>query len=90
MSELLSVLAVAGLFAAIMVVLVWLGSRVRRRGGGAGEAFMGPFEEMWHPAAHRARVETQVVEERMMPMPPPDDPWRQSTTEGRNPTTELS
>jgi hypothetical protein len=69
--ELLAILAVAAVFAAIMGTLAWLGSRVRRRGGGGSAAFMGPFEEIWHPAAHRARLETRVVEERMVPMPSP-------------------
>jgi len=76
MGEFWALLAVAGFFAAIMRALLWLGSRVRRRGGGGSEAFMGPFEEIWHPAAHRARFETLVVEERVVPMPTPDDQRR--------------
>jgi hypothetical protein len=71
MGEFWALLAVAAFFAAIMRALVWLGSRVRSRGGGGSEAFMGPFEEIWHPAAHRARFETLVVEERVNPMPTP-------------------
>jgi hypothetical protein len=74
-------LAIGVLFAAIMGVLFWLGSRVRRRGGGGSEAFMGPFEDMWHPAAHRARLETQMVEERVVSMPSPDDHWSRSRGE---------
>lgn len=34
---------------------------------------MGPFEELWHPAAVRARVETQVQEELAAPTPTPGD-----------------
>jgi hypothetical protein len=73
MGAVLAMFVIGGLFAAIMAVLAWLGSRVRRRGGGGSEAFMGPFEEMWHPAAHRARLVTETVEERMVPMPSADD-----------------
>jgi hypothetical protein len=60
-------------FAAVLVALVGLGRRVRRRGSAGGQAFVGPFEEMWHPAAHRARLATETVEERMMPGPSADD-----------------
>lgn len=34
---------------------------------------MGPFEEMWHPAATRYRTEIRVQEERMTPRPSADD-----------------
>jgi len=34
---------------------------------------MGPFEEMWHPAAVRARIEIQVQDERAAPTPSPGD-----------------
>jgi hypothetical protein len=34
---------------------------------------MGPFDEIWHPAAHRARIETDVQEERPAPSPLPGD-----------------
>lgn len=34
---------------------------------------MGPFEEMWHPAAHRFRAEIRVQETRTVPMPPQGD-----------------
>ncbi|GAA1829989.1 hypothetical protein GCM10009682_55960 [Luedemannella flava] len=60
-----------------MVTLAWLGVRARRRdGGAAGAAVVGPFEEIWHPAAHRARFETHTVEERVMPAPSPGDRLR--------------
>jgi hypothetical protein len=54
----LAFLGTAAGVAAIAVGLVWLGRRVRRRGVG-GEV-MGPFEEIWHPAAYRARMELEV------------------------------
>jgi hypothetical protein len=69
------VATVAGL-AAVMLALVWLGRRVRRRGTGTASGFVGPFEEMWHPAAHRARREAQVVQERTVPAPSPGDRLR--------------
>ncbi|GGO13504.1 hypothetical protein [Micromonospora parathelypteridis] len=68
MVDVLILLVFAGCVAAILGVLSWLGSRVRRRGVG-GEV-MGPFEEMWHPAAHRYRAEIRVQESRLMPTPP--------------------
>ncbi|HEY2190921.1 MAG TPA: hypothetical protein VGH76_01285 [Actinomycetospora sp.] len=46
----------------------------RARRGGGGASVMGPFEEMWHPAARRARVEVEVAEERRVPTPSPDGP----------------
>jgi hypothetical protein len=79
--DVLGVLAVVGFFAGTMAGLAWLGRRARRRAGGrAGAALIGPLEEMWHPAAHRARTEIETVEERAESMPTPDDPL------GRGPT----
>lgn len=71
MTAFLAFLATAAGVALVAAGLVWLGRRVRRRGVG-GEV-MGPFEEIWHPAAHRARLEIEVREERMVPLPSPDD-----------------
>ncbi|MFC7483722.1 hypothetical protein ACFQX7_32055 [Luedemannella flava] len=59
-----------------MVTLAWLGVRATARRGAAGAAVVGPFEEIWHPAAHRARFETHTVEERVMPAPSPGDRLR--------------
>jgi hypothetical protein len=81
--DFLAFLVVAGAAAAIMGGLAWLGSRVRRRG--VGGAVMGPFDEIWHPAAHRFRFEIQVQEERMVPMPSPDDHWSRSRGEAGQP-----
>jgi hypothetical protein len=66
----------APIITALMVVLVlaglpWLARRVRRRG--VGGDVLGPFEEMWHPAAHRARMDSQIQEERRDETPSPDD-----------------
>jgi hypothetical protein len=65
-------LATLAAFGLVLGGLPWLASRVRRRGTGGG--VLGPFEEMWHPAATRARVEIQAQEERRAPMPSPGDP----------------
>ena len=58
---------------AVLASLAALGRRVRRRGRAGGQAFLGPFEEMWHPAAHRARRETEIVDERVITQLPADD-----------------
>lgn len=52
--------------------LVWLAARARRRG--IGGSVLGPLEEIYHPTAHRARVEVQVQDERRTPTPSPGDP----------------
>lgn len=46
----------------------------RAKGRAVSGAVSGPFEEIWHPAAHRARVEIQVQDERVVPNPQPGDP----------------
>jgi hypothetical protein len=73
--ELSGFLAVAGGLAAILGALVLLARRVRRRG--VGGAIMGPFDEIYHPAAHRFRFEIQVrAQRRMVPLPSPADRLR--------------
>jgi hypothetical protein len=67
-------LLVIAFFVAVMAGLAWLGVRVRRQRRGAVDGFLGPFEDMWHPAAHRARFEARTVEERVVPLPSPDKP----------------
>lgn len=71
MITLLGLLVTAGALTAVASGLTWLGSRLRRRS--VASDVMGPFEEIWHPAAHRARLELQVYEERVIPAPSPDD-----------------
>ncbi|MEU8423438.1 hypothetical protein AB0C15_21435 [Micromonospora sp. NPDC048835] len=68
MDEVLIFVVFVGCVAAVLGIFWWLASRVRRRGIG-GEV-MGPFEEMWHPAAHRVRAEIRVQESRAVPLPP--------------------
>ncbi|MEU4336566.1 hypothetical protein AB0F59_18365 [Micromonospora lupini] len=70
MDDILILLVFACCVAAVLGALAWLGVRGRRRGVG-GEV-MGPFEEMWHPAATRYRAEIRIQEERMVPMPSAD------------------
>jgi hypothetical protein len=72
MGGLVAAVVVGLAFVLVLVGLVGLGRRVRR-GSAGGQAFVGPFEEMWHPAAHRARLATETVEERMVPGPSADD-----------------
>ncbi|WP_309246279.1 hypothetical protein [Verrucosispora sioxanthis] len=71
MDGVLMFVVVVACLAAILGALGWLGVRVRRRG--IGGEMMGPFEEIWHPAAYRSRMEIRVQEERMVPTPSPDD-----------------
>ncbi|WP_344252832.1 hypothetical protein [Pseudonocardia hydrocarbonoxydans] len=65
----LAVLAVA----APVAGLAALARRVRRRGAAGGYSLMGPFDELWHPAAVAARVEVQVQAQRQEPSPAPGD-----------------
>ena len=65
------VLMFAGYILAAVGVLVWLASRVRRRGIGGG--VMAPIDEVFRPTAHQSRIEIEVQEERMVPMPSPAD-----------------
>jgi hypothetical protein len=71
-AELLAFLAVAGAFGAIMGGFVLLAARMRRRG--LGGALMGPIDELYNPSAHQFRHEIQIHEQRMVPMPSPDEP----------------
>lgn len=61
----------------LLVVLVpvglWAIGR-RARGRAAGGAVAGPFEEIWHPAAHRARIQIQVQDQRIARDLLPGDP----------------
>lgn len=68
----LLLLLIVGSFAATMGGFAWLGFQVRRRGI-PGSAIMGPIDELYNPAAHRFRLEIQVQEQRMVPMPSADD-----------------
>ena len=75
MEVLVALLLILGGYAAVLGTLAWLASRARRRGAGSGGSgtgsVLGPFEEIWHPAAYRARFEQHAQHER--PAPPPGD-----------------
>jgi len=69
------VLALTGtvlFFGAVLGGLAWVARR--GRGRRVSGAVAGPFEELWHPAAHRARIEIQVQDERVVPIPQPGEP----------------
>ena len=74
MTDLLAIVAVLAAFGAVMVALVLLTRRARGRRVGSSVA--GPFEEIWHPAAYRARVDIEVQDERKIGAPSPGDPPR--------------
>lgn len=71
MAQFVALLILIGGFAAILGGIAWLAARIRRRG--LGGAFMGPFEEIYHPAAHQARQEIRTHEERTVPVASADD-----------------
>jgi hypothetical protein len=71
-ADLLAIVAVLAAFGAVMVGLALLTKRARGRRVGSSVA--GPFEEIWHPAAHRARIDIEVQDERKIGAPSPGDP----------------
>src|SRR4051794_36153585 len=64
-------------FAVVLGGVAWLGSRARRRGIGGG--LMGPLDEVYHPSAHRYRIEIEQHAQRLTPMPSADDRVRPGT-----------
>jgi hypothetical protein len=72
MSDVVPVVAVFVAFAVVMMCLA--SSTRRRRGRRVASSVAGPFEEIWHPAAHRARIQVEIQDERKVAMPSPDDP----------------
>lgn len=60
------------LFVVVLGALWWVARR--SRGRAAAGAVTGPFEEIWHPAAHRARVQIEIQDERIDPDAQPGDP----------------
>jgi len=70
--DVLPLIAVLVLFGAVMAGLAWLTRRARGRS--VGGAVAGPFEEIWHPAAHRARIQIEVQDERLAEPNAPGDP----------------
>lgn len=72
MADLVPILLIAVAFIGVMIALAWLTKR--SRGRSLGSSVAGPFEEIWHPAAHRARIEIEVQDERRTESPAPGDP----------------
>ena len=70
MTDLLVPLGMLMGLALVVGALWWLATRVRRRGAGH---LMGPFEELWHPEAHRTGIEMHEQAERRAPAPSPDE-----------------
>lgn len=71
MPALVPVLLSAAVYGVVLWGLVRLAARVRRRR--TGGSLMQPFDEIWHPAAHRARIEVEVQQEQPAPGPLPGD-----------------
>jgi hypothetical protein len=64
-------LVVGGGYAAVIGSLIWIAIRVRR--SGVGGSVLGVFDEIYHPDAHGSRLVIQVLEQRGVSMPSPDD-----------------
>jgi hypothetical protein len=73
MNDVLAIALVVAIFGVVLGGLPWLAFRVRRRTAGGGYSLMGPFDEVWHPAALQARIEIEVQDERPVPAPVPGD-----------------
>jgi len=71
-ADALAIAVVIAAFAAVMGCLAWLTRR--QRGRRIGSSVAGPFEEIWHPAAHRARIDIEIQDERKVAAPSPGDP----------------
>jgi hypothetical protein len=59
--------------ATLVITALILGGLVWIRRSGRGSSFMQPFDEIWHPAAHQARIEVEVQQEQPAPRPLPGD-----------------
>lgn len=71
MTDVLGLLMVVAGFTAVLGGFVWLAARIRHRG--LGGAVMGPIDEVYNPAAHRARLDVEIQHERPSPSPSADD-----------------
>ncbi len=70
-TDLVGLSIVSAVFVVILAGLAWLAVRLRRHGGGG--SVLGPFEELWHPAAQLVRVEVREQQERRAPSNSPSD-----------------
>lgn len=73
MNDVVGLVIVVTIVVAVLGGLPWLAHRSRRSGSG-GYTLMGPFDEMWHPAALEARIEIEIQDEQPAPAPLPGDP----------------
>ncbi|MET8096531.1 hypothetical protein ABZV29_08650 [Streptomyces sp. NPDC005236] len=75
-----------GGLAAVLGFLVRLAARVRSRGlaGGAVNAALASYEEVFRATSHAAHVEIQVQKERKAPLLSPDGHWERGPG-GRSP-----
>lgn len=71
MATVVTAVLVLAFFGAVMTGLA-VATR-HRRGRRASASVAGPFEELWHPAAHRARVAIEIQDERVAEAPAPGD-----------------
>jgi len=67
-----AVVGMAAMYAALVGFVAWIGIRARRRriGGNA----LGAFDEIWHPAGYRHRIEVERHDRRVVAPPAPGDP----------------
>lgn len=73
MAAVLTLGATVLFFGVVLGGLAWVARR--SRGRRVSGAVAGPFEELWHPAAHRARIEIRAQDERVdLPAEPGDPP----------------
>jgi hypothetical protein len=80
MDALMPFVVMFGGLAAVLGFFVWLAVRVRSRGlaGGAVNAALASYEEVFRATSHAAHVEIQVQKERKAPLLSPDGTWERS------------
>jgi hypothetical protein len=72
MTDLLPAAVTVAMFAVAIGGMLWLAGRVRRTG--MGGSVLGPFQDMYDPAAYRSQIEIQVLTDRKAPSSSPGDP----------------
>jgi hypothetical protein len=72
MGEFVPAIVILGSLALVVALLAWIASRARGRR--AGGAVLGAVDEIFHPAAHRPRIEVREQVEREVARPPAGDP----------------
>ncbi|MFE2531295.1 hypothetical protein [Streptomyces sp. NPDC059371] len=77
MDALVPFVVMFGGLAAVIGFFVWLAARVRARGfaGGAVNAALASYEEVFRATSHAAHVEIQAQKESKAPLLSPDDHW---------------